>query len=65
MTELMQRPISSEQFELDQQVETLLGKFLDGSITQAETARFENLVAQRSGLMRMLVHRRFRSRLAA
>jgi len=65
MTELMQRPISSEQFELDQQVESLLGKLLDSSITPAELARFENLVAQRSGMMRILAHRRHRSRQAA
>jgi len=59
MMELMQQPVSSEQFTLDQRVEDLLGKLLAGTMTASDRAMYENLVAKRSGMMRMQLRRRF------
>ena len=58
MMDLMQQPVSSEQFTLDQRVESLLGKLLAGTITAAERSQYENLVAKRSGMMRLHLRRR-------
>lgn len=58
MIEFMHQPVSSEQFSLDQRVEDLLGKLLADTITPAERSQLENLVAKKSGLMRLQIRRR-------
>jgi hypothetical protein len=42
----------SPEYTIDLAVETLLGKMLAGSITNAETAEYNQLLVQRSRMMR-------------
>lgn len=60
MTELMSHNVVSEHYQLDQKVEDLLGKLLAGTMTPSDRALYNNLNAQRSGLMRVKVARRSR-----
>ena len=60
MTELMSQHIASEQFALDQRVEDLLAKLLNGTMTESDHALYNNLNAKRSGMMRLNLARRAR-----
>lgn len=42
----------SPEYSIDLAVETLLGKMLTGAITKAETAEYNQLLVQRSRMMR-------------
>jgi hypothetical protein len=60
MTEIMSRNVVSEHYKLDQRVEDLLGKLLAGTMTASDRALYNNLNAQRSGLMRVKIQHKLR-----
>ncbi|MEO8722149.1 MAG: hypothetical protein ABI395_01320 [Sphingobium sp.] len=55
----------SMEFEIDLSVEDLLDKLIQGQITPPEVARYNQLLAQRSRMMRPTLPSRGRRRVAA
>lgn len=51
-------PIRSKEFDIDETVETLLGKLVSGAITPSEESQYQQLLVQRSRLMRTAVRSR-------
>lgn len=59
------KPVKSQEFEIDGNVENLLGKLVAGSLTPAEESQYQQLLIQRSRLMRSPISGRFKKRSAA
>ena len=58
-------PVHSREFEIDLSVEALIGKLMAGSLTREEEVRYQQLLAQRSRMMRPVsAPTRFRRRAA-
>ncbi len=58
-------PAHSREFEIDMTVEQLVGKLMNDALTSDEEARFKQLMAQRSRMMRQGFSRTVRRRVAA
>lgn len=57
--------VHSVEFEIDMTVEDLLDKLIQGQITMNEVARYNQLLAQRSRMMRPTLPARNRKRVLA
>lgn len=63
--DMTKEPTTSQEFAIDTTVDALLGKLMSGNITAAEQSQYQQLLIQRSRLMRPSMMARMRRRAAA